>query len=213
MSDLVLHGYWRSTASYRVRIALALKGVAYRHAVHDLRTGDQGKADYLSLNPQGLVPTLATVNGVIPQSLAILEWIEEAYPEPQLLPTDGFDRAIVRAMANLVCCDIHPLNNVRVLEVLKQGFHANEQAVRDWIARWITAGFAALEHHVAQAGGDFAFGDRPSMADCCLIPQVYSATRFGVDLAPFSAIRRVAATCESMPQFQAAHPGVQPAAD
>lgn len=208
-----LHGYWRSSAAYRVRIALALKGIAHDQVNYDLRKGEQGDPDYLALNPQGLVPALETGSEVLWQSLAILEWIEETYPKPALLPSVPADRAIVRAMADTICCDIHPLNNLRVLRSLRENLSASEEDVQHWIARWITSGLSSVEQRVAQVGGEFAFGDTPTIADCCLVPQVYSAERFKVDLAPFPTIRRVIANCAEMPPFQKAHPSGQLDAD
>lgn len=208
-----LHGYWRSSAAYRVRIALALKGIAYDQANYDLRKGEQGGPEYLALNPQGLVPALETDNGILGQSLAILEWLEETNPKPALLPSAPADRAIVRAMAGTICCDIHPLNNLRVLQSLRDNLSASEADVRQWVARWITSGFRSIEEHIARAGGEFAFGDTPTIADCCLIPQAYSADRFEVDLAPYPAIRRVLANCAELPPFRMAHPSNQRDAD
>jgi len=210
---LVLHSYWRSSASYRVRIALNLKGLAYEQVTHDLRTGAQGLPAYQSLNPQMMVPALETEDLVIPQSPAILEWLEERYPEPPLLPKDPDGRAIVRAMAALVACDIHPLNNLRVLKALREDLSATPDQVNRWIARWIQDGFAALEPLISRHGGTFAFGDAPTLADCCLVPQVYSAERFGVDLTPYPKIVAVASNAQGLPAFAAAHPSRQPDAD
>jgi maleylpyruvate isomerase len=210
---LRLHGYWRSTASYRVRIGLNLKGLAYEQAPHDLRTGAQHDPDYLALSPQGLVPALETAAVNLVQSLAILEWLEERFPEPPLLPADVDSRAVVRGMAALVACDIHPLNNLRVLGALRAELRADQAQVDAWIARWIGEGFTALEQLVARHGGEFAFGDTPSLADCCLIPQVYSAERFAVDLTAFPRIRAVAARAGRLEAFAAAHPSRQPDAD
>lgn len=208
-----LHGYWRSTASYRLRIALALKGIEYQQVTHDLRKGEQGAADYLALNPLGLVPALEASEGTLWQSPAILEWIEECYPHPPLLPSSSADRAEVRAIAATICCDIHPLNNLRVLQSLRKDFGASEEDVSDWIARWIVPGFTAIERQIAQAEGNFCFGDTPTLADCCLVPQVYSAERFGVDLGEFPGIRSVAAYCGELKPFREAHPAQQPDAD
>ena len=207
-----LHDYWRSTASYRVRIALNLKGLAYDRAPHDLRRAEQRGEAYLALNPQGLVPALETGSWVLPQSLAILEWLEETYPEPPLLPPDPDDRAIVRAMAAIVACDIHPLNNLRVLETLRGPLGASEDQVLAWISRWIGDGFAALEPLVARHGGRFAFGDTPTYADCCLVPQLYSAERFGVDVSAFPRLRAVSAAARDLPEVSAAQPDLQPGA-
>jgi maleylpyruvate isomerase len=210
---LRLHGYWRSTASYRVRIALNLKGAPYEQATYDLRTDAHKDLGYLSLAPHGLVPALESDDGVILESPAILEWLEERFPQPRLLPEDAFARAAVRAMAGLIGCDIHPLNNLRVLRALRSEFEAKPEAVERWIARWVGDGFAALEVLVARHGQGFAFGAEPTLADCYLVPQVYAARRFGVDLADFPAIRAAAAGAEALPAIQAAHPDRQPDAD
>ena len=210
---LVLHGYWRSGTSYRTRIALNLKGLAYEIRPLDLRKGEQRDRGYLALDPQGLVPALETDDGVLIQSPAILEWLEESFPDPPLLPPDAADRAFVRAMAALIGCDIHPLNNLRVLKALKRDLGATDEQLSAWAGRWIGDGFSALEVLIRQHGGDFAFGDRPSLADCYLVPQVYSAERFGVDLAPYPLLRAVADRCRALPPFAAAHPDRQPDAD
>jgi len=207
---LTLHGYWRSSASYRVRIALNLKGVTYGQATHDLRVGAQHEPAYLLLAPQGLVPALESPDGSLTQSVAILEWLEERWPTPALLPADPYGRAIVRAMVNLIAADIHPLNNLRVLEVLREQFSATPDQVQTWITRWITEGFTALERLITIYSGAFAFGDQPSLADCALVPQVYSAERFGVDLGPFEHLSRVAAAALALGPVAAAHPSNQP---
>ncbi|MEH3045567.1 maleylacetoacetate isomerase [Sphingomonas adhaesiva] len=208
---MILHGYWRSSAAYRVRIALALKGVAYDQVPHDLRRGEQ--RDLGTLNPQPLVPALDTGDGVLTQSPAILEWIEETWPAPPLLPGARKDRAIVRAMAAIVACDIHPINNLRVLNALRGDLSANEATVQRWIARWIADGFAALEVLIARHGAGFAFGDTPTLADCHLVPQVYGAERFAVDLSPYPALMAAAERARALAAFAAAHPAVQPDAD
>lgn len=210
---LTLHGYWRSGAAWRVRIALALKGVAYAQVTHDLRTGAQKDPGFLALNPQGLVPALDIGEAVLIQSLAILEWLDERYPEPSLLPAGLNERAQVRAMAAAIACDIHPLNNLRVLQSLRSDFKADADQVNEWIARWIVAGFTALEAMITRHGGMFAVGDAPTIADCCLIPQVYSARRFGVDLGAFSRIRAVDAHCAGLAAFVQAQADGQPDAD
>ena len=208
-----LHGYWRSTTSYRVRIALNLKGINYGQAAHDLRTGAQRDPAYLALAPQGLVPALETAQGTLTQSMAILEWVEERWPAPALLPANDYDRAIVRAMVGLIAADIHPLNNLRVLQALREQFSATPDQVQTWIAHWISEGFTALDPMVGRFGGAFAFGDKPGMADCVLVPQVYSAERFGVDLTAFPNLRRVCAAALALPPLVAAHPAAQPDAD
>ena len=207
---LRLHGYWRSSAAYRVRIALNLKGVPFEQTVHDLRTGAQHAPAYRALAPHDLVPALETGDGVLIESPAILEWLEERWPTPALLPADGAGRARVRAMAALIACDIHPLNNLRVLDTLRSEFGADQARIEAWIARWIGDGFRALEVLVRDHGRGFAFGDRPTLADCCLAPQVYSAERFKVDLTPFPAIQAAAAQARALPAFQAAAPERQP---
>jgi maleylacetoacetate isomerase/maleylpyruvate isomerase len=207
---LVLHSYWRATAPYRVRIALNLKGLAFDYAAVNLLSGDQHAAAYRRLNPQELTPALETDEGrVLTQSLAILEWLEEVHPVPPLLPADPFDRARVRAMAALVACDIHPLNNLRVQQQLT-AMNVDAEARLAWTQRWIHDGFRALEPMIAAHTAGFAFGATPTLADCLLIPQVYSAERYQVDLAAYPAIAAVAARCAATPAFQAAHPEQQP---
>ncbi|MBN8839359.1 MAG: maleylacetoacetate isomerase [Sphingomonadales bacterium] len=211
---MILHGYWRSGAAYRVRIALNLKRLDYIQAPHDLRTGAQRDAAFLALNPQGLVPALETGDGMtITQSPAILEWLEERYPDPALLP-DGLEaRATVRAMAALIGCDIHPLNNLRVLNALRADFGADGDAISRWTAQWIGQGFAALETMIARHGAGFAFGATPTVVDCYLVPQVYSAERFSVDLTPYPHLVAACEQARVLPAFEAAHPSRQPDAD
>lgn len=210
---MLLHGYWRSGTSYRVRIALNLKGLRYDQRTHDLRTGAQHAPDYRAINPQGLMPALETDDGILVQSPAILEWIEDRYPDPPLLPRDPADRAIVRAMAATIGCDIHPLNNLRVLKRLRGELAVSEEQVSGWTATWIADGFAALEKQVARHGRGFAFGDRPGLADCYLVPQVYSAERFGVDLSPYPALMAAATAARALDAVRAADPALQPDAD
>lgn len=210
---MVLHGYWRSGASYRVRIALNLKGLAFDQAPHDLRQGEQKSADYLALNPQGMVPALEVDGRVLIQSPAILEWLEETHPRPALLPGDARDRATVRAMAALIGCDIHPLNNLRVLGSLRRDFDADQATVDAWAARWISPGFDALQALVERHGAGWSFGDAPTLADCYLIPQFYSARRFNIDLTPWPRLLAVEERALGHPAFAAAHPDRQPDAD
>jgi maleylpyruvate isomerase len=210
---MILHGYWRSGTSYRTRIALELKGVSYRQRGVDLRHGDQKSDTYLALNPQGLVPALEIDGAVLTQSPAILEWLEEAYPAPPLLPADAVARAQVRAMAALIGCDIHPLNNLRVGKALREGFGADQAAIDAWAARWIIPGFEALEALVARHGEGWCFGATPTLADCYLIPQIYSAHRFNVALDAFPRLLAIDEAAKNHTAFIAAHPDNQPDAD
>ncbi|MND94001.1 Maleylpyruvate isomerase [compost metagenome] len=210
---MILHGYWRSGTSYRTRIALNLKGLTYETAPLDLRAGAQKSEDYLRLNPQGLVPALETGDGlVLTQSPAILEWLEETRPAPALLPPDAAGRAQVRAMAAVIGCDIHPLNNLRVLKAVR-ALGADQAGVDGWAQRWIVDGFQALEALVVRHGDGWCFGASPTLADCYLIPQLYSARRFHVDLAAFPRLLEIEARAEVHPAFIAAHPDNQPDAD
>ena len=215
---MILHGYWRSGTSYRTRIALNLKGLTYQQAALDLRTGAQKSDAYLRLNPQGLVPALETDDGlVLTQSPAILEWLEEAHPEPPLLPRDAAGRAQVRAMAAVIGCDIHPLNNLRVLKAVRglisDGMGADQAGVDAWAGQWIIEGFTALESLVVRHGEGWCFGATPTLADCYLIPQLYSARRFNVDLAAFPRLLEIETRAEAHPAFIAALPENQPDAD
>ena len=210
---MILHGYWRSGTSYRTRIALELKGLPYEQRGIDLRQGAQRSDAYLALNPQGLVPALEVDGAVLTQSPAILEWLEEAHPVPPLLPADPVGRATVRAMAALVGCDIHPLNNLRVGKALRETFGADQAAIDAWAARWIAPGFAALEAQVARHGCGWCFGGFPTLADCYLIPQIYSARRFNVALDAFPRLLAIEAAAADHPAFVAAHPDNQPDAD
>lgn len=206
---MILHGYWRSGAAYRVRIGLNLKGLTYEQSPVELRTGEQRSEAYLSLNPQGLVPALEADGQVLTQSLAILEWLEERHPDPALLPGPSADRAVVRAMAAIVACDIHPLNNLRVLKAVG----ALGAVQNDWAAQWIKPGFDALEALIAQHGRGWAFGDQPGLADCFLVPQIFSARRFEIEVSAWPRIAAIDAMAAAHPAFQAAHPANQPDAD
>lgn len=208
--SLTFYGHWRATAPYRVRIGLALKGLAYDYVPVDLGTGEQHQPDYRAVNGQGLTPALDAGEGqVMTQSLAILEWLEDTHPEPPILPKAPSDRQVVRAMATIVACDIHPLNNLRVLQALSAAGVAGE-ARQAWIARWMEDGFAVLEQMVARHGAGFAFGETPTIADCCLVPQIYSAARWGVSLQAYPAVRAVGERAAAHPAFMAAHPDRQP---
>jgi maleylacetoacetate isomerase len=209
-----LYGYWRSTSSYRLRIALALKGVTPDQVpVHLVRDGGEHRsAAYRRINPQGRVPSLALDDGsVLIQSPAIIEYLEEVFCEPPLLPEDPVARARVRAVAAIIGCDIHPLHNVGPLNHLRRDLGQDEQAVGAWIGRWIAEGFAAIEALIGEEG--YCFGAGPGLADVYLVPQVYAARRFGVPLAAFPRIARASALAEAHPAFQAAHPSRQPDAE
>ena len=210
---MILHGYWRSGAAWRTRIALALKGLDYGQQGVDLRTGAQRSDAFVALNPQGMVPALEVDGAVLTQSPAILEWLEETHPLPPLLPADPVARAQVRAMAALIGCDIHPLNNLRVGKALRESFGADQAAVDAWAGRWIASGFAALETLVVRHGAGWCFGDAPTLADCYLIPQIYSARRFNVPLDAFPRLLAVDSAAGAHPAFAAAHPDRQPDAD
>ncbi|MDZ5460645.1 maleylacetoacetate isomerase [Azohydromonas lata] len=208
-----LYGFFRSGTSHRLRIALNLKGLAVEQVPVDLRTEAHTQPAFKALNPQGLVPALQQDDGsVLIQSPAIIEWLEETHPEPPLLPRDAPSRARVRALAAIVGCDVHPINNRRILEALRHTFGADEAAINAWCATWITAGFDAIEALLAAdpARGDFCFGHAPTLADVYLVPQVESARRFKVDLTPYPLIRAVDAACGELDAFQRAAPAAQP---
>ena len=207
-----LYNFFRSGTSHRLRIALNLKGLATDYVAVDLRTVAHEQAAFKALNPQGLVPALQTDDSVLIQSPAIIEWLEETHPTPALLPADPLDRARVRALAAIVGCDIHPINNRRVLIQLRQQFGANEDAVNAWCATWISAGFDALEALLAAdtQRGAFCWGHSPTLADVYLVPQVESARRFGVDMAPWPLITAIDQACAALPAFAQAAPAAQP---
>ncbi len=209
-----LYSYWRSSAAYRVRIALNLKGMDYVIApVHLVRDGgEQHRDDYRTLNPQQLVPTLVDGGRVLRESLAIIEYLEEAYPAtPRLLPRAALACARVRELAQMVACDIHPLGNLRVLQYLQRELGASDEQKLAWSRHWIEAGFDAIETVLASGGhaGKFCEGDTPTLADCCLVPQVYNARRFGVPLARYPTITRIDAACARFDAFQRAAPEAQ----
>jgi maleylpyruvate isomerase len=211
---LRFHGYFRSGTSHRVRIALNLKGLAYETVPVHLLRGEQQAPAYLARNPQGLVPTLEDESVVLTQSLAIIEYLDERWPKPPLLPSDPVARARVRALALAIACDIHPLNNLRVLLHLK-GLGLDRAARDAWCRHWIGVGFVALERRLAGEAetGRFCHGDAPTLADVCLVPQVVSAERFSLDLAPYPTIRRIHAACMTLDPFVAAMPARQPDAE
>jgi maleylacetoacetate isomerase len=202
----LLHDYWRSSASYRVRIALHLKGVDYERRPVDLLAGAQKDSAYRALNPQGFVPMLEIDGHRLVQSLAILHYLEATRPEPALAPADAADRAHVIALASVIASDIHPLNNLRVLKHITHELGADEAAKKAWIARWIGEGFAALEALAAPRAGAFLFGDSPTLAEICLVPQIYNARRFEVPLDDYPLLTRVDAAANALPAFAQAHP-------
>jgi len=212
---MILHDYFRSSAAYRVRIALNLKGLAAERRFVHLRKGEQREAQYLELNPQGFVPTLVLDGGRrLTQSLAIIEYLEEKHPRPALLPPGAEDRAWVRSIALAIACDIHPLNNLRVLKYLGKALAIEEPRRDEWYRHWVREGFVALESQLAgRAHGALCFGDSPTLADVCLVPQVANARRLNVDLAPFPRIAAIDAACRALPPFHDAAPENQPDAE
>lgn len=215
MTDtLKLYSYWRSSAAYRVRIGLNLKGLAYQIApVHLLRDGgEQHGAAFRAANPQGLVPVLQHGQRMLRQSVAILEYLDETWPDQPLLPAVARDRQRVRAIAQMVACDIHPLNNLRVLQYFDREWNVPQPERDEWVRHWIVEGFTAVETMLNDnpATGRFCEGDRPTLADCCLVPQVYNARRFGLDLGAFPTIARIDQACRELPAFDAARPERQP---
>ncbi|MFI2809701.1 MULTISPECIES: maleylacetoacetate isomerase [Microbulbifer] len=203
-----LHGYFRSSASYRVRIGLNLKGLPYDYHPVNLLKSEQGEEEYRKLNPQGLVPALVDGDTVLTQSLAILEWLEETHPEPPLLPSDPVQRAHIRALCHTSASDIQPLHNLRVLRYLQGQYGLSDEQKTGWIRHWIHEGFSALEQQLKPA--PFAAGETPGMFECCLLPQVYSAERFGLDIAEYPAIHRITLACNEIPAFIEARPENQP---
>jgi maleylpyruvate isomerase len=216
MSELVLHNYFRSSTSYRVRIALEMKGISYKYVPHHLRHGEHREAPYLSVNPQGLVPALILDDGtMLSQSLAIIEYLDETHPEPPLLPKAPLDRAHVRMLAQMIACDIHPVNNLRILTSLRTLFGASDEDVNNWFRHWVNETFEPMEKLLATARetGKFCHGDTPGLADICLVAQVANNARFGVDMTPYPTIARINANCMALPAFQKAAPANQPDAE
>ena len=207
-----LYSFFRSGTSHRLRIALNLKGLAYEQIAVDLRREEHLGDAFKAINPQQLVPVLQADERLMIQSPAIIEWLEERYPTPPLLPGDAGDRAQVRALAAIVSCDIHPINNRRILEALRHRFGADEAAVNDWCGTWISAGFDAIEALLSKdpQRGDFCFGSAPTLADVYLVPQVESARRFKVDLARWPLVQAVDAACAQLEAFRKAAPSAQP---
>lgn len=216
MSRVVLHNYFRSSTSYRVRIALNLKGVDYDYVAHHLRHGEHRAPAFLAVNPQGLVPALVWKDGtVVTQSLAICEFLDEALPEPPLLPADPAGRARVRALAQMIACEVHPVNNLRVLNELRSRFGADDYAIAEWFRHWVNETFEPLESILASDGraGAFCHGDTPGLADICLVAQVANNARFNVDMARYPTISRIKSNCLELSAFANAAPARQPDAE
>ena len=215
--SLRLYSYWRSSAAYRVRIGLQLKQLQHEIVpVHLVRGGgEQHSAEFQALNPQELVPVLKHGQRVIRQSLAILEYLEETFPDHPIMPATARDRARVRGIAQLVACDMHPLNNLRVLQYFEHTWNVPQAEREDWVKHWIVEGFTAVETLLAEdaATGVYCHGQTPGLADCCLVPQVFNARRFGVDMAAFPTLLRIEQACLALPAFDQARPENQPDAN
>ncbi|MBB1625920.1 maleylacetoacetate isomerase [Achromobacter sp. UMC71] len=209
-ASLTLHSYWRSSAAYRVRIALALKRLPYQQVPWHMARGEHLQPAYRSIAPFGLVPMLEVDGLRLQQSLAIIEYLDARYPEPALLPADPASRAQVRALAQLIACEVHPLNNLRTLSRLRAQFGADDAQVQAWYRHWCEDGFRAFEAALAPSASGYAVGAAPSLVECCLVPQVYNARRYGVDLTPFGRVRAIVQACEALPAFDAARPENQP---
>lgn len=211
-AEMKVHGFWRSSAAYRLRLGLAWKGLAPEAAAYSLTEGEHARETYRALNPQGFVPALEVGGDVLTQSLAILEYLDETHPEPPLLPRDPIGRAQVRAMALVVACDIHPLNNLRVLKYLRGPLGHDEATTTNWIRHWIGSGFEALEVLAKRhsADGAHCYGRSVTLADLCLVPQMYNARRFGCELAAYPTVVGIDARLRELPVFAAAAPEQQP---
>jgi len=212
VSRLTLYSYYRSSAAFRVRIVLNLKGLEYDAIPVDLLRVDDENSEYRDVNPQGFVPTLKDIQRLFHQSLAISEYLEETYPESPILPSLARDRAQVRVLSQMVACDIHPLNNLCVQDYLRDRLHASDEVVHEWYRHWIREGFQAIEALLKRsvATGEFCHGDTPTLADACLVPQVYNARRYQCDLSAYPTILRIEANCQALPAFLEAAPENQP---
>lgn len=210
----VLHDYWRSSASWRVRIALAIKGIEWQSHSHDLTRNEQRDPTYLDLNPQGLVPTWQEADGwSVGQSIAILEYLEERYPKPSLLPETPRERAEVRSLVQVIACDIHPLNNLRVTRHLRDQWQADEARVTDWVCHWMREGFIALEERARRQGSsEHLHGRSLTLADVCLVPQLYNAKRFGCSTEEFPTLNAIGAHLSALPAFRDTRPEMHPGA-
>ena len=211
ISAMELYSYFRSSAAFRVRIALNLKGLEYQQVPVNLLNAEQLSEHYRQHNPQGLVPALALDdNTVLAQSMAIMEWLEEAYPQPALLPDTPLERAYVRGLCQHIACDVHPLNNMSVTNYLKAHLDADTTAVHNWYSHWMHRGFSAIEEQVSSGNGQVCYGQTPGLADCLLIPQMFNAFRFEVDMAAFPTLCAIYEYCNSLDAFIAANPAYQP---
>ncbi len=208
-----LFTYFRSSAAFRVRIALNLKGIAYEAQPVHLPRGEHRRPDYEQLTPQALVPVLLVEGEPLSQSLAIIEYLDETHPQPPLLPRDALGRARVRSLSLLVACEIHPLNNLRTLQYLRSALGQGEEGVKTWYRHWIAEGLAKLEADLSRRAGRFSYADAPTMADCCLVPQVFNAKRYDSDLAPYPTVTRVFSECMRLEAFERAQPSRQPDAE
>jgi maleylacetoacetate isomerase len=209
-----LYTYFRSSAAFRVRIALNLKALAYEPVFIHLAKGEHRKPEYAAVDPQGLLPALVDDGQTLSQSLAIIEYLEQKHPKPPLLPADALGRARVRSLSLLVACEIHPLNNLRTLQHLKQALGQNEEQINAWYRHWIADGLSKLEADLARGGtGKFCHGDFPTMADCCLVPQIFNAKRYQSDLAPYPTVMRIFDACMKLEAFDRAQPSKQPDAE
>lgn len=204
-----LFDYYRSSASYRVRIALNLKGLSYDQCPVSLLDNEQGSADYTTLNPSALVPSLQTEKGILGQSIAIMEYLEECYPEPSILPSSPWDKAKCREISLAIACDIHPLNNLRVLSYLNSEFGINQNEKMIWYHHWLSRGFQTLESLLSTSPHQYCCGDTPTMADICLVPQLYNARRFDFDVGPYPSLLRIEQHCMQLDAFVRAHPDTQ----
>ena len=206
-----LYSYYRSSAAYRVRIALNLKGLPYDYVSVNLLHNEQKSDNYMARNPQGLLPALELDDGeLLAQSVAILEWLEESCPSPALLPDNTLQRARVRSLVNNIVCDIHPLNNLSIMNYLRTELGASDEGVHRWYCNWVDRGFSAIEQSLTHSMGDCCFGDEPTLADVCLVPQVYNAYRFKVPMEDYANIRKVVEHCNSLQAFVKAAPESQP---